>query len=107
MTSLRPGSRAATYAVLALLTVILLYPLWFMVRTSFQTIDQFQRGETEIVILVTPYTVRPVSDQSALQVPNEAPPTSDLDRLLYMRTSSGSNQRTLAQTPGVAGFIVQ
>ncbi|HEX3574698.1 MAG TPA: type II and III secretion system protein family protein [Rhodopila sp.] len=68
--------------------------------------DQFQRGETEIVILVTPYTVRPVSDQSALQVPNEAPPTSDLDRLLYMRTS-GSNQRTLAQTPGVAGFIVQ
>jgi pilus assembly protein CpaC len=69
--------------------------------------DQFQRGETEIVILVTPYTVRPVSDQSALQVPNEAPPTSDLDRLLYMRTSSGSNQRTLAQTPGVAGFIVQ
>jgi pilus assembly protein CpaC len=68
--------------------------------------DQFQRGETEIVILVTPYTVRPVSDQSTLQVPNEAPPTSDLDRLLYMRTS-GSNQRTLAQTPGVAGFIVQ
>jgi multiple sugar transport system permease protein/raffinose/stachyose/melibiose transport system permease protein len=42
--SLRGTSRTATYAVLALLTVILLYPLWFMVRTSFQTIDQFQRG---------------------------------------------------------------
>jgi pilus assembly protein CpaC len=69
--------------------------------------DQFQRGETEIVILVTPYTVRPVSDPSTLQVPNEAPPSSDLDRLLYMRTSPGSGQRSLAATPGVAGFIVQ
>jgi multiple sugar transport system permease protein/raffinose/stachyose/melibiose transport system permease protein len=40
---LSPG-RIATYAVLGLLTVVLLYPLWFMARTSFQTIDQFQRG---------------------------------------------------------------
>jgi pilus assembly protein CpaC len=69
--------------------------------------DQFQRGETEIVILVTPYLVRPVSDPNALGVPNEAPVSSDLDRLLYMRTSTGNGQRTLAPTPGIAGFIVQ
>jgi pilus assembly protein CpaC len=69
--------------------------------------DQFQRGETEIVILVTPYIVRPVSDPSALREPNEAPPSSDLDRLLYMRTSAGTGQRSLAPTPGIAGFIVQ
>lgn len=69
--------------------------------------DQFQRGETEVVILVTPYIARPVSDPSALRLPNTAPVSSDLDRMLYMRTSTGSGQRTLAQTPGVAGFIVQ
>ncbi len=69
--------------------------------------DQFQRDETEVVILVTPYIVRPVSDPSAMRVPNAAPMSSDLDRLLYMRTSAGGGRRTLAQTPGVAGFIVQ
>jgi pilus assembly protein CpaC len=69
--------------------------------------DQFQRGETEIVILVTPYIVRPVDDPSALRVPAAAPPSSDLDRLLYMRTSTETGARTLAPTPGIAGFIVQ
>ena len=69
--------------------------------------DQFQRGETEIVILVTPYVVNPVNDASALRLPTNGPISSDLDRLLYMRTAAVTGQRTLAQTPGVAGFIVQ
>lgn len=69
--------------------------------------DQFQRNETEVVILVTPYVVRPVSDPSTLRVPNAAPVSSDLDRLLYMRTSAGTGRPVLAPSPGVAGFIVQ
>ena len=69
--------------------------------------DQFQRGETEIVILVTPYVVAPVDNPGALQIPTNGPISSDLDRLLYMRTAAGTGQRTLAPTPGVAGFIVQ
>jgi pilus assembly protein CpaC len=69
--------------------------------------DSFQRGETEIVILVTPYVVNPVNDPNALQIPTNGPITSDLDKLLYMRTASDTGQRTLAPTPGVAGFIVQ
>jgi pilus assembly protein CpaC len=69
--------------------------------------DQFQRNQTEIVILVTPYIARPVSDPSVLQVPGNSAPSSDLDRLLYMRTSGDGGRRTLAQTPGVAGYIVQ
>jgi pilus assembly protein CpaC len=69
--------------------------------------DQFQRGETEIVILVTPYIARPVSDPSACRVPGEASTSSDLDRLLYMRSSDDGAHRTLAQTPGIAGYIVQ
>ena len=68
--------------------------------------DQFQRGETEIVILVTPYVVNPVNDPTALRLPTNGPISSDLDRLLYMRTAAGSGQRVLAPTPGVAGFIV-
>jgi pilus assembly protein CpaC len=69
--------------------------------------DQFTRGETEIVILVTPYIVKPVDDPTALKIPTNGPISSDLDRLLYMRTAAGTGQRTLAPTPGVAGFIVQ
>jgi pilus assembly protein CpaC len=69
--------------------------------------DQFQRGETEIVILVTPYVVNPVNDPNALRIPTNGPITSDLDRMLYMRTSSDTGHQTLAPTPGVAGFIVQ
>jgi pilus assembly protein CpaC len=69
--------------------------------------DQFQRGETEIVILVTPYIVNPVNDPNALRIPTNGPISSDLDRLLYMHTAAGSGERTLAPTPGVAGFIVQ
>jgi len=69
--------------------------------------DQFQRGETEVVILVTPYVVNPVDDPNALRTPTNGPITTDLDRLLYMRTASTNGQRTLAPTPGVAGFIVQ
>jgi pilus assembly protein CpaC len=69
--------------------------------------DQFQRGETEIVILVTPYVVNPVNDPATLRLPTTSLISSDLDRLLYMHPVSANGQRTLAQTPGVAGFIVQ
>ncbi len=42
--TLRRANRALTYALLGVLTVVLLYPIYFMVRTSFQSIDQFQAG---------------------------------------------------------------
>ena len=51
--------------------------------------------------------VADVDDPNALQIPTNGPVTSDLDRMLYLRTATGSGQRTLAPTPGVAGFIVQ
>ena len=69
--------------------------------------DSFQRGETEIVILVTPYIVNPVDDPTALKLPTGGAPSSDLDRLLFMRPIDGTGQQALVQTPGVAGFIVQ
>lgn len=45
--------------------------------------SQFQKNETELVIIVTPYLVRPAIGQNAARVPTErvAPP-SDADRIL-------------------------
>jgi pilus assembly protein CpaC len=76
--------------------------------------DAFQRDESELVILVTPYIVRPTSDQMAsptdgLQMP------SDADRL---RTAPLYVQKPMEQTPvpqgpegrrlvGAAGFNLE
>ena len=48
--------------------------------------DRFRRSETELVIIITPYLVRPVSDPHALAAPTDSiRPASDLDRVLYRR----------------------
>jgi len=71
--------------------------------------NSFQRDLTELVIVVTPYIVRPVSHPSALQLPtdNWAPP-SDLDRILFHRQEArGLPTQPSARIPGDAGFITQ
>jgi pilus assembly protein CpaC len=76
--------------------------------------DQFQRNETELVIVVTPYVVRPVASPTTLHLPSEGyQPPSDLERILLMRQSArpandpnGASQAT-PHIPGNAGFIVQ
>ena len=48
--------------------------------------DRFQRRETELVIIITPYLVRPVSDPRALATPTDGfRPATDLDRIVYRR----------------------
>ena len=72
--------------------------------------DAFQRNETELVIIVTPYIVRPVSDPTALVVPTDGYPIpNDFERLLLLRQvgrpkppAAGVNHR-----PIDAGFVVQ
>jgi len=71
--------------------------------------NSFQRQETELVIVVTPYIVRPVSSPSLLRLPtdNWSPP-SDLDRILFHRQEAlGSGATPVARIPGDAGFIAQ
>ncbi|EWY36625.1 hypothetical protein N825_09900 [Skermanella stibiiresistens SB22] len=47
---------------------------------------RFQRNETELVIVVTPYMVRPVSQPGAFQTPNDNYiPASDLERIFVGR----------------------
>jgi pilus assembly protein CpaC len=76
--------------------------------------DNFQRNETELVIIITPYLVRPVSDPTVLRLPTDGwQPPSDLERILLLRQSARSpNQTGMADVPpghipGQAGFIVQ
>jgi pilus assembly protein CpaC len=51
--------------------------------------SRFQRNETELVIVITPYIVRPVSQATALAVPNDAvQPASDLERIFLGRINT-------------------
>jgi pilus assembly protein CpaC len=68
----------------------------------------FQKAETELVIVVTPYVVRPVSNPNQLHLPtdNYTPP-SDIDRLLFMKQVAVNAPPVPVKIPGSAGFIVQ
>jgi pilus assembly protein CpaC len=69
--------------------------------------DAYQREETELVVLVTPYIIRPVADPTALQAPGEHyQPPSDLERILLLREAAGQPVQKVA-IPSEAGFIVQ
>jgi len=70
--------------------------------------NQFQRQETELVILVTPYIVRPVNNRADLHTPNEnyQQPT-DIERILYLKQVGNSPMRVPVSIPGNAGFVVQ
>jgi pilus assembly protein CpaC len=69
--------------------------------------DAYQRQETELVVLVTPYIVRPVADAAALHLPGENyRPPSDLQRILLLRQAAGQPAQNV-EIPSEAGFIVQ
>ena len=70
--------------------------------------DNFTRQQTELVIIVTPYIVRPVNSIRQLQTPDEnytAP--NDLQRLLFMRQVGTKRHWQRVPVPGHAGFMVQ
>jgi pilus assembly protein CpaC len=72
--------------------------------------DSFQRNETELVIVVTPYLVRGVSDPAQMKLPTDNwKPPNDLERILLLRQSArGGTQATATpHIPGDAGFLVQ
>jgi pilus assembly protein CpaC len=70
--------------------------------------DSFQRQETELVVVVTPYVARPVDNPKALHVPGEtyrAP--SDFERILQLRQMGAGPPSVAMRVPGDAGFMVQ
>jgi pilus assembly protein CpaC len=69
--------------------------------------DSFKRQQSELVILVTPFIVRPVSNPDALQVPTAGKPPNDLERILLMRQTTRDPKGSEARITGDAGFIIQ
>ncbi|HEX2943702.1 MAG TPA: type II and III secretion system protein family protein [Rhodopila sp.] len=68
----------------------------------------FQKGETELVIIVTPYIVQPVVNAAALRLPTDgyrSPP--DIERLLLMRQVADRPAPVPVRIPGNAGFSVE
>ncbi len=81
--------------------------------------DAFQRNETELVIIVTPFIVRPVSDQRQVATPmTDQPMPTDFERLLLLRQTgrlpadgglpiAATSPATAVRRPIDAGFIIQ
>jgi pilus assembly protein CpaC len=66
--------------------------------------NDFQRGESELVIIVTPYIVQPAPSPEALRLPTDGfQPATDLDRILYGRQTAPAS----AEQPVDAGFILK
>lgn len=71
--------------------------------------NRFQRNETELIIIVTPYLVRPTSDPGQLAAPTDGfRPATDIDRVLFMRqiVRGGSATPQIRSRPD-AGFILE
>lgn len=72
--------------------------------------DLFQRDESELVIVITPYVVKPVNEPSQLRLPTDGfVPAGDADRVLMLRqraqgtapaTVVAPSTAALASTPG-------
>lgn len=57
--------------------------------------DAYQRGETELVIIITPYFVEPTSGKLRTPLTDRVPPT-DADRLVYQRLNHPTPPRRVA-----------
>ncbi len=74
--------------------------------------DSFQRNESELVIVVTPYIVRPASTPAELHLPTDGyRPPNDIERILLLRQSAASHPggpvASVPHVPGDAGFLVE
>ncbi len=70
--------------------------------------DSFLKQETELVIVVTPYIVKPVSSASEVHLPTDNwRPPSDLERILLLRQSARGGSSEPVHIPGDAGFLVE
>jgi len=66
--------------------------------------NDFQRGQTELVIIVTPYLVKPAPNPEALHLPTDGfSPATDLDRILLGRQIAPGPDGA----PLDAGFILK
>lgn len=70
--------------------------------------DDFQRDQSELVIVVTPFIVEPVSDPSTLHVPGQDyRPPNDLDRIVRMHQVEKNSTMPVTRASTSAGFLVE
>ncbi len=73
--------------------------------------DRFNRQETELVIIVTPYVVKPIDDRRAVALPTDAVIGASGRRAAEESAALASNQSTaISPAPGLAGaggFVVE
>ena len=68
--------------------------------------DRFRRNDSELVIIITPYLVRPVSDPARLALPTDGlRPANDIERILFHRQLS--RETPPPRVPGQIGFILE
>lgn len=69
--------------------------------------DSFQQNQTELVIVVTPYIVRPVSNITTIAQPDDGwRVPNDLERILLLRQSAVGTPAPRVRIPGEAGFVL-
>jgi pilus assembly protein CpaC len=70
--------------------------------------DSFQRSESELVVIVTPYLVRATNRRPSTPTDNFVPP-NDADRYLFSRTNHPAPPRTVTRTSTsrVGGFMLE
>ncbi len=69
--------------------------------------DSFQQNQTELVIVVTPYIVRPVSNITAVAQPDDGwRVPNDLERILLLRQSAVGTPAPRVRVPSEAGFVL-
>ena len=70
--------------------------------------DRFRRSETELVIIITPYLVQPVSNPRSLAAPTDGiRPASDLERILHRRQLARGGPATPLRARLDAGFVLE
>jgi pilus assembly protein CpaC len=76
--------------------------------------DRFQRGETELAIIVTPYIVEPVSRQKLSAPTDGLMPPNDIERILFGKLVGQSEQAAAGrealagqQLVGPVGFMLE
>lgn len=70
--------------------------------------NTFDNKEVELVIVVTPFIVRPVNNAAALHLPTDGYTLPrEADRLLFMKQVGHGQPAVPVSIPGSAGFIVQ
>ncbi len=71
--------------------------------------SSFQKNESELIIVVTPYIVRPTTNTRAVRLPtDDLQPPTDLERILQGRLAHTAGQaNTPVHIKGDAGFIMK